>query len=219
MKEYNKLEQFKSEAQEFKDKIAGFRSVSEIAIFGSVASGDPYPSDVDIALFLNSFDDLPVIAKAKRQAGSKTQGFDVFVFKDGKKFIGNICFRKDCPTSSVDCAVEGCGEIKYIRIRDGLDPDPVRWFKYPVDVIFKRSKSSFLLTWQKEILNVLGLKALKKYEFRETIIRKCKECGKRFELDPGEQKHFEKKGLYLPKRCQECRDQRFKEEMDEDLNI
>ncbi len=38
--------------------------------------------------------------------------------------------------------------------------------------------------------------------------RVCKQCGKEFELSEGEIRFYEKKGLELPKRCQQCRDQK-----------
>ena len=37
--------------------------------------------------------------------------------------------------------------------------------------------------------------------------RVCKQCGKEFELSESEIRFYERKGLELPKRCQECRDQ------------
>ena len=38
--------------------------------------------------------------------------------------------------------------------------------------------------------------------------RVCKQCGKEFELSEGELRFYEKKGLDLPKRCQQCREQK-----------
>ena len=38
--------------------------------------------------------------------------------------------------------------------------------------------------------------------------RVCKQCGKEFELSEGEIRFYEKKGIELPKRCQQCRDQK-----------
>ncbi len=37
--------------------------------------------------------------------------------------------------------------------------------------------------------------------------RTCKQCGKEFELSDSEIKFYQRKGLELPKRCQECRNQ------------
>jgi hypothetical protein len=37
---------------------------------------------------------------------------------------------------------------------------------------------------------------------------KCVECGERFTFTVGEQKFYKQKGFALPKRCEECRDER-----------
>lgn len=38
------------------------------------------------------------------------------------------------------------------------------------------------------------------------MIRRCKQCGKSFELTDSEIKFYEEKNLSLPKRCKECRE-------------
>lgn len=63
-----------------------------------------------------------------------------------------------------------------------------------------------MLSWQKDILQGLGLAAPEPYPVRESVTEKCRECGDRFEINPGEQKYFEDMGFDLPKRCQSCRD-------------
>jgi hypothetical protein len=35
---------------------------------------------------------------------------------------------------------------------------------------------------------------------------KCKDCGAEFELSPGEQSWYAKKGWEFPKRCKACRE-------------
>ena len=40
------------------------------------------------------------------------------------------------------------------------------------------------------------------------MTRVCKECGKEFELAPGEIKFYKSKNLALPKRCKDCRDKK-----------
>ena len=37
------------------------------------------------------------------------------------------------------------------------------------------------------------------------MMRVCKECGREFELAPGEIKFYKSKNLALPKRCKDCR--------------
>ena len=202
----NKLVTFLRAAKEFTDRIKLLDSVDEVAIFGSVAGGDQYPSDVDVAVFLNSMADIPQIARVKREIDN-ANALDIFVFNQ-RRFIGNVCHRKNCPAKSVECAQPGCGDVKFVRIREGLTPDLVRWFKTPVEVLHKRGDKSILLSWQKDILQNLGLTIPELYPVREGVIEKCRECGDKFEIDPGEQKYFESMGFDLPKRCQRCRDER-----------
>lgn len=212
----NKLEQYRSVAREFAEKVKLFTMIEEVAIFASVAGGDPYPSDVDLALFLNSMDPTPKfaqnlthLAKVKRQFKGKTSGFDVFVFGPERKFMGNICFRATCPGMAKDCTRAGCGDFVFIEKREGLKVDPLRWFRTPVEILFQRGPESILLSWQKELLRSIGRDQPESYPQRKTLVIKCRDCGHRFEFDPGEQKHFEKMGFDDPKRCQKCRDQKF----------
>lgn len=200
----DKSENFRQIAAAFADGIKALNSVDEIAIFGSLAGGVQYPSDVDVAVIVNSLADITQMARMKRKKDNANY-LDVFVFT-WRAFVGNLCHRRDCPGASVECAQPGCGAIQSLRIRKGLKSDPARWFKTPVTVIHKRGKKSILQDWQKEILRGLGLTAPESYPVRESILEKCRECGDRFGINPGEQKYFEDIGFDLPKRCQSCRD-------------
>jgi predicted nucleotidyltransferase len=66
----NKLNYYRKAALDFSQNIKSIESVHEIALFASVAGNDPYPSDVDICLFLKDYSDTPKIAKAKRSFNS-----------------------------------------------------------------------------------------------------------------------------------------------------
>ena len=39
-------------------------------------------------------------------------------FDERKKYLGRICQRSVCPTTSVECYVKDCGKIKYLRQLD-----------------------------------------------------------------------------------------------------
>lgn len=212
----NKLEFYKSVAKGFTDTVKTFDSVKEVAIFASVAGNDPFPTDIDVALFVNSFDHTPQIAKAKRIAHGKMNGFDLFVFDEKRKFHGNICFRKECPSRSVDCSRPGCGDIPYIEKREGLVFDPVRWFKTPIEILYQAEPSGILAQWQSEILKSIGRSAPELYPLKESLFFKCRECGSRFEINPGEQKYFEKMDYDYPKRCQPCRDKELEDDIAEE---
>lgn len=210
----NKLGLYKSVATEFTETVKALNSVKEVAIFASVAGNDLFPTDVDVALFVGSFEHTSQIARAKRIAHGKMNGFDLFVFDEQRKFHGNICFRKECPSSSVDCSRPDCGDIPYIEKRDGLIFDPVRWFKTPVEILYQTTPSSILSCWQNEILKSIGRSVPEPYPVKESLFFKCRECGNKFEINPGEQKYFEKMDYEYPKRCQPCRDQEFVEDED-----
>ncbi|OGR41116.1 MAG: hypothetical protein A2X28_07275 [Elusimicrobia bacterium GWA2_56_46] len=200
----DKLENFRKIAVAFADGLKAVAGVEEIAVFGSVAGGDRYPSDVDVAIILSSLSGLAQVARHKRKVDNSNY-LDVFLF-DGRKFMGNVCHRKDCPGQSMECYQPGCGRNKFIRVREGLVPDPARWFKTPLIVLQKHDDKSVFLDWQKDILRSLGLTAPEAYQVRGSITEKCRQCGSGFEINPGEQKYFESMGFKLPKRCQPCRD-------------
>jgi hypothetical protein len=202
----DKLLRYKKVATDFVGRVAHLESVLEIAVFASVAGGDPYPSDIDVAIFLNSLETMAPIAKAKRQADALMNGFDLFVFDQDRKFIGNVCQRKECGSGSGTAIRVCCTSTPFIARRDGLNFEPFRWFKTPVEILFHRDKKSILLSWQEAILQTMGLDSPEPYPIREPIVQKCRECGTRFTIDPGEQKYFEGMGFDFPKRCQSCRD-------------
>jgi hypothetical protein len=211
----SKLDIYRAVANDFSKSTKVFPSVLEVAVFASVAGGDLYPTDVDLALFLSSFDDITQIAKIKRQLQSQTGGLDIFIFEQDRKFLGNLCSYRQCPAQSRDCNRPGCGTIPFIEKREGLVTDPLRWFRTPVDVLFYRLEQSILMGWQSELLKSLGRTEPEPYPIRETDFIRCWECGTRFEFNPGEQKHFEKMDFDPPKRCQKCRDARFSSENDD----
>ncbi len=40
------------------------------------------------------------------------------------------------------------------------------------------------------------------------MIRVCVDCGRQFEITPGEERFYKSKDLDLPKRCKPCRDKK-----------
>ena len=86
----DRLAMHQAAAADFAERINGVESVEEVAVFASVAGGDPYPSDLDLAIFLNALDELPMIAKVMRQVQNKTGGLDLFVFERDRRFLGNV---------------------------------------------------------------------------------------------------------------------------------
>ena len=66
-------EGFLKAAEEFSKKVEQLPSVLEVVLVGSLASDDPYPNDIDVAIFLSDLSDIPRIDKSARQI-SGSQG-------------------------------------------------------------------------------------------------------------------------------------------------
>ncbi len=47
----------------------------------------------------------------------------------------------------------------------------------------------------------------------------CKQCGREFELSDSEIDFYRSKGLYLPKRCRNCRQQNKEEKLNQDIKV
>ncbi|WP_410511860.1 hypothetical protein PaeBR_17625 [Paenibacillus sp. BR2-3] len=67
-------------AQHFANKVENLASVQEVILCGSMADGDPYPGDLDLAVVLSHLDELPDLARFCRQISSATHAWEVFVF-------------------------------------------------------------------------------------------------------------------------------------------
>jgi predicted nucleotidyltransferase len=85
---------FMKATQELANKVKGLHSVQEIVLCGSMAAGDLYPSDLDLAVVLSVEDELPQLGKFCRQISSKTHAWEVFVFNTERKYLGRICHKK-----------------------------------------------------------------------------------------------------------------------------
>ena len=68
-------EEFLKAAEKFSRKVEQLPGVIEIVLVGSLASDDPYPNDIDIAVFLNDLTDIPKISKSARQISSSQGRF------------------------------------------------------------------------------------------------------------------------------------------------
>jgi hypothetical protein len=67
-------------AEHFVSKAKNLASVQEVVLCDSMAAGDPYPGDVDLAVVLSHSDELPGLARFCRQISSTTHAWEVFVF-------------------------------------------------------------------------------------------------------------------------------------------
>ncbi|MGC8817529.1 MAG: nucleotidyltransferase domain-containing protein [Candidatus Hadarchaeum sp.] len=70
-----KNENLRAAAREFAEKARELSSVLEIAIVGSVAGGDPYPNDLDLAVVVRDLDEIETLAMYARQISGHYHGW------------------------------------------------------------------------------------------------------------------------------------------------
>ena len=210
---------FTQAAQHFAEKAKNLASVQEVVLCGSMAAGDPYPGDIDLAVVLSELDELPQLARFCRQISSTTHAWEVFVFNGDRKYLGRICHKRECP-ARYPCDAMDCGRTPHLRNIRGFRFDRSLFLAPELKVLWSRREASVLLAWRKE-LN-LTAPSLETYE---PVRLKCWECGNRFVFEASEQKYFAKRGWDDPKRCPECREKRwlgrmgigFEEDVDNDF--
>ncbi len=199
---YSKNQILRKAAYDFSKKASRIESVLEIAVAGSVAGGDVYPSDLDISLVAGNLKNLAVISKYARQMSKYYHSWEVFVFDRDLLHLGRICHRKQCPAQSVDCWVDGCGNPPHLRMCPGFEYDEKIFFSSPFDILYTSSKESVLLARKKE----LKITGSRKYPVLKDLKIRCMCCGKTFIFSPGEQKWYKQRGFSPPKRCSGCRE-------------
>ncbi|MBI4649827.1 hypothetical protein HY745_00715, partial [Candidatus Desantisbacteria bacterium] len=131
----SKNEILKVAAKEFAEKAKKISNIFEIAIVGSVAGNDPYPNDLDIAIVISNLNEIKTLAKYARQMSRHNPSWDVFLFNENLKTIGRLCHRRECPSTSVDCSVPGCGETPHIRMHPDFEYNEMTFFSSPIDVL------------------------------------------------------------------------------------
>jgi hypothetical protein len=196
----DKNEVLRVAASEFALKVRKLSSPLEIAIVGSVAGGDPYPDDLDLAIIVSDLDEIATIAKYARQMSRHYHGWEVFLFDYDLSLIGRICHRRECPGRSVECYVSGCGKPPHVRVNPEFEYDEKMFLTSPIDVLRTSFKTSRLLARKDE----LGIVESRRYPLLEDIRIECTLCGKTYVFTGAEQKWYQKRGLSQPKRCPDC---------------
>jgi len=136
-----KQEEIHKSIEVFTEGSSRIEGILEIGLFGSITTTKrKLVRDIDFYVIIENTDCIDSLAKLYRKVyGTYHQSLDVSIFTKDKKFLGNICFRKECPTNSIDCQVPDCGKTKYIR----------RFFKFDItmnDIL----KSNPKVLWQKK---------------------------------------------------------------------
>ncbi len=192
---------FSQAAETFTRKVQQFTSVLEVALTGSLAAGDPWPGDVDLALALQNLDGLVGPAKAARQISFTTHAWDVFVFGPGPAYLGRLCHRRDCPTRQARCDAIDCGQTPYLGNLPDFRFDPIHFLGSPLRLLFQRGPESIFLAWRIR----LGVGERPPEAPLEPLRLDCVACGRSFLFGVGEQKHFRRMGFQPPRRCTSCR--------------
>jgi Probable zinc-ribbon domain len=193
-------ERFLEAAKNFACKLAGLTSVHEVALCGSMVTEDPHPQDIDLAIVVDSFNELPLIARAARQISPTYHGWEVFVFRLDRNYAGRICHRRECPSETARCDQIDCGRVPHLGNLADFQFDPMLFLSPPIEILWCRERKSVLIEWKE----ALGAR-LTGQEHHRPITLKCGDCGKRFIFSVGEQKHFADRGFHQPKRCASCR--------------
>lgn len=202
MSEYGKNQILRKAAYDFTNKASKMDGVLEIAVAGSVAGGDAYPGDLDVSLVAGHLERLAVIAKYARQMSKYYHSWEVFVFDRDLLHLGRICHRKQCPSQSVDCWADGCGDPPHLRVHPGFKYDEKIFFSSPFEILYTSSGESLLLARKKE----LKITGARQYPVLKDLGIQCMCCGKTFTFPPGEQKWYKQRGFCPPKRCSGCRE-------------
>ena len=131
--------------------------------------------------------------------------WEVFLFDKNLLPLGRICHRRQCPAQSVDCSAAGCGKPPHLRIDSGFEYDEKIFLTSPIDILYTSFKKSCLLGRKDE----LGIVKSRKYPIPEDIKIKCILCGKTFVFTSGEQKWYQRQGYNQPKRCPDCKENKY----------
>lgn len=200
-----RLELLRLAAAEFADKASSLPYLIEVALVGSTAGNDPYPNDLDLAVVVEDHQDLSLLVKYARQISRHHHSWEVFIFDVKMRHLGRLCFRKECPTRSVDCLMAGCGRPAYLRRIKGFKYQARQFLSSPVAVIWKRGGASLILK-KKESLSI---RETRHYEVLKDLTLKCINCGEYFAFPAAKQKSFAKNGFSLPKRCPKCLEKEY----------
>jgi len=195
----DKITRLRQAAIEFAQRAESIQSVLEIALFGSLAKGDPYPKDIDLAVIISSLDHLPALARAARKISSLFHNWDVFVFNSNLEYLGRICHCRECPSGSVQCI--GCGDIPFIQHTRGFKFTPEDFYSSPCEILLNRQSESRFISQRAQC----GIEENRAFEQFEDIVLECWDCGNTFVFTGGEQKYFKQHSFQPPRRCETCR--------------
>jgi hypothetical protein len=130
-------------------ELAANPAVSRVALIGSVAGPlwKEVPrfrrfrrhrvelwhecTDVDLAVWMTSLDDLKAVQRARaralsllldaEQGGVAHHQVELFVLEPGSnRYLGRVCGFRQCPAEKRECLVEGCGASLFLQQHAGF---------------------------------------------------------------------------------------------------
>jgi len=150
--ELDKRDRLDHMAGQFVEEASQVRGVEEIAAFGSYVTAKPEPRDLDLMVFISKQTNIPRLAKCARRLTPIYHGWEVFLFEaNTRHYLGRICFRKQCPSRSVDCAMPGCGAIPLVRVIPDFTFDPAQAFTHRPEVLWRRGEGSIVAQWYSDV--------------------------------------------------------------------
>ncbi len=135
-------EVFRLAAQMVARELSALACVQRVVLIGSVAAPPVRerrrrrrgsstqtwhePKDVDLAVWLTSFDDLTALRRARSRAvahlleatdlGVAHHQVDMFLIESpSNEYRGVLCIFGECPKGKRDCSVDRCGEKPFLR--------------------------------------------------------------------------------------------------------
>ena len=156
--------QFQRAAEYIAEEFSKMEEVQRVAAFGSITAPLEFEvprfrkfrragvairhecKDMDIAVWLSRTDNLRALQFARSNALKRLREqedlnvahhqVDVFIIEPGtNRYLGNLCNFAKCPKGKPECAVEGCGDVPYLKLYDdftldddALSPGRIRLF-------------------------------------------------------------------------------------------
>ncbi|MHA1521725.1 MAG: hypothetical protein ACTSRK_16215 [Promethearchaeota archaeon] len=144
-------------------QISKIPSVTKVALFGSVAKkllklSEKKKSykDIDIALWLNSANNLPLLRRARavtcaqynknHNYGFADHELDIFILEaNSEKLLGFLCYFNTCPKYSggflkEDCSAKGCGDFPFLKQFPHFSFDPKAVDKEKIIILHDQNK-------------------------------------------------------------------------------
>ncbi|HEX5325363.1 MAG TPA: hypothetical protein VFW75_01715 [Acetobacteraceae bacterium] len=128
---------FRAAADAVTAAFASFATVEAIALIGSVAKPirrertrvgwlAHYCKDLDLAVWITGLHELDALRRARNRAagrlfeqtgvGGAVHEIEAFLLEPGSnRYLGRLCRFRECPAHKLECLVEGCGRMPFLR--------------------------------------------------------------------------------------------------------